>query len=60
VELKRELAADTELIPSSGGVYEVEVDGEIIFSKKELRRFPRDGEIIQLIKEKLNTSGKLI
>jgi selenoprotein W-related protein len=60
VELKRELAADTELIPSLGGVYEVEVDGQIIFSKKELRRFPRDGEIIQLIQEKLNISGKLI
>jgi selenoprotein W-related protein len=60
VELKRELAADTELIPSLGGVYEVEIDGEKIFSKKELRRFPRDGEIIQLIREKKKTSGKLI
>jgi selenoprotein W-related protein len=55
VELKRELAADTELIPSSGGVYEVEVDGERIFSKSQLKRFPREGEIINLIREKLNT-----
>ena len=54
-ELKRELAVDTVLIPSSGGVYEVEVDGERIFSKSELKRFPREGEIINLIREKLNT-----
>jgi selenoprotein W-related protein len=59
-ELQQELMADTELIPSSGGVYEVEVDGEKIFSKKELRRFPREGEILQLVREKIKTSGKLI
>jgi selenoprotein W-related protein len=27
-----------DLIPSSGGVYEVDVDGERIFSKKQLGR----------------------
>lgn len=27
-----------DLIPASGGLYEVEVDGERIFSKKELGR----------------------
>jgi selenoprotein W-related protein len=58
--LKRELAVETALIPSSGGVYEVEVDGEKIFSKKELKRFPRDGEILHRIREKLNTKGRLI
>ena len=53
-ELKRELAAEVELLPSSGGVYEVAVGGEKIFSKKDLKRFPRDGEIIQLIRKRLN------
>jgi selenoprotein W-related protein len=57
--LKRELAVEAVLIPSSGGVYEVEVDGENIFSKKELKRFPRDGEILHLIREKLKVLGKL-
>jgi len=47
------------LIPSSGGVYEVEVNGEKIFSKIELKRFPREGEILHLIREKLNASGNL-
>jgi len=38
-----------ELIGSSGGVYEVVVDGNLIFSKKKLGRFPEDGEIRRLI-----------
>jgi len=37
------------LIPSSGGVFEIMNNGELIFSKKNLNRFPDDGEIIDLI-----------
>ncbi|HID70592.1 MAG TPA: SelT/SelW/SelH family protein [Desulfobacterales bacterium] len=48
-ELKNEFDADVELIASSGGVYEVVVDGKNIFSKKALSRFPDDGEIVKLI-----------
>jgi selenoprotein W-related protein len=33
------------LIPSAGGVFEVEADGELVFSKKALDRFPEDEEI---------------
>jgi len=45
------LGADTdiELIAGSGGVYEVSVDGRLVFSKRSLGRFPEDGEIIRLI-----------
>jgi len=50
--LKREFAADVQLISSSGGVYEVVVEGEKIFSKAQLKRFPDDGEIVQLIKDR--------
>ena len=31
---------DLTLIPSGGGVYEVTTNGTLIFSKKELERFP--------------------
>ncbi len=37
------------LLPSGGGVYEITKNGELIFSKKKLDRFPDDGEIIELI-----------
>lgn len=44
--------AGVNLIPSGGGVFEVIVDGQLIFSKKELKRFPEDGELSQIIDEK--------
>jgi selenoprotein W-related protein len=37
------------LIPSSGGVFEVEIDGALVFSKKELDRFPEEDEIFAAI-----------
>ncbi len=40
------------LTPSGGGVYEVEKNGKLIFSKKSLDRFPELDEIIALIDEK--------
>jgi selenoprotein W-related protein len=42
--------AEVRLMPSSGGVFEVSVDGNLVFSKKALRRHPQPGEVIQLIK----------
>lgn len=36
------------LQPSSGGVFEVTVGDKLIFSKKELERFPEEGEVINL------------
>jgi selenoprotein W-related protein len=38
------------LIPSSGGVFEVEVDGNLIFSKKQLKRHATWEEIRDAIK----------
>ena len=37
------------LIPSGGGVFEVVKNGDLIFSKKSLDRFPDDGEVMNLI-----------
>jgi len=41
--------SEMTLIPSGGGVYEVQKNGKLIFSKKELDRFPELDEIIDLI-----------
>jgi selenoprotein W-related protein len=38
-----------ELIPSSGGVFEVAVNGEKIYSKKETGVFPTPKELIKLM-----------
>jgi len=39
------------LIQSSGGVFEVEVDGRRIFSKKNTKRHAEPGEIVRLIRQ---------
>jgi selenoprotein W-related protein len=39
-----------ELIPSSGGVFEVEVNGSLIFSKKAAGRHAGTGEILNLVR----------
>ena len=40
---------DVKIFPSSGGIFEVKMDGELIFSKKEIGRFPMMGEVIRII-----------
>ena len=38
-----------KLIQASGGVFEVEVDGRKLFSKKSLGRHATPGEVLKLI-----------
>ena len=37
--------AEVELVPGVGGVFEITVDGRLVFSKKQTGRFPTDEEI---------------
>ena len=39
------------MIPTSGGVFEIIVNGSLIFSKNQLGRFPEEGEIVKLIED---------
>ena len=41
------------IIPSQGGVFEISVDGKLLFSKTELGRFPEDGEAEEIIRNAL-------
>jgi selenoprotein W-related protein len=41
---------ETKLIPSSGGIFDVTVDGKLVFSKKALGRHAKPGEIVDLLK----------
>ncbi len=50
-ELKEKFGADVELIRGDNGIFDVEVDGKLIFSKYEKGRFPNPGEIEALIKK---------
>ena len=52
-ELQNKFSADVEILEGSGGVFEVELNGNSVFSKKELGRFPNENEVIDLIEEVL-------
>jgi len=39
------------LVQSSGGVFEVDVDGRRIYSKKSTKRHAEPGEVVRLIRE---------
>jgi len=40
---------DATLIEGSGGIFLVTVDGAVIYSKKEMGRFPEEGEVSKFI-----------
>jgi len=46
------------LIKGGGGVFEVKLDGELIFSKKQARRFPEPGEVEATIEARSGTTAK--
>jgi selenoprotein W-related protein len=39
------------LVPGTGGVFVVRIEGEIIWSRKELGRFPDIAELKQLVRD---------
>ena len=44
--IKDETGVESELICGGGGIFDVVVDGEMIFSKHEVDRFPEPDEIL--------------
>ena len=48
-ELEKNLGAEIELIAGSNGIFDVTLDGKMIFSKFEKGRFPQADEIISLV-----------
>ena len=49
--LKKHCGNDVELIPSTGGVFEVVVEGVLVYSKKETGEFPDEQQLVkQLVK----------
>jgi selenoprotein W-related protein len=52
-DLQRKFGIQPELVRSSGGVFEVILGNELIFSKRELGRFPEPGEVEELLSAKV-------
>ncbi len=43
--------AELTVVPAAGGVFEVDVNGELLFSKTALGRHAEPGEIVRLLRE---------
>ena len=43
---------DSQLVRGSGGIFEVTVDNDRIFSKKQEGRFPSEKEIVDKLRER--------
>jgi selT/selW/selH-like putative selenoprotein len=48
--------SNIKLIESGGGIFDVECNGKLVFSKQKIegQRFPEDGEITRLIEQDKN------
>lgn len=44
---------DVVLVTGSKGVFDVEVDGELLFSKKAVGRHAEPGEVLRLFRERI-------
>ena len=49
LELKSENDMEILLVPGSSGVFDVSVNGIVVFSKNKIGRFPNKGEIRELL-----------
>ena len=48
--IREEFGVESELIKGDQGIFDVEVDGRRIFSKHEVGRFPKNEEILALLR----------
>ena len=47
------------LVPGTGGIFEVRLDGEVIFNKKAEGRFPESKELKQLVRDRIDPGRDL-
>lgn len=49
----KQKAAGLTLVPSRGGVFELVVDGELVYSKVQTGRFPDESEVLSAVRSRL-------
>ncbi len=51
--------AEVALVPGTGGVFDIRLDGELLFSRKDAGRFPEAKEVKQLVRDKIDPARSL-
>ncbi len=49
---------DLRLVPGDHGVYDVDLDGKLIFSLDKTLRFPEAGELVEAIRKSLGKKAR--
>ena len=44
--MEQKYGAEVELVPGVAGVFDITVDGQLKYSKKQTGRFPTDDEVV--------------
>ena len=42
-----------EVVPGRGGIFDVHVDGDLVFTKSMLGRYPKPDDVVPLLRERL-------
>ncbi len=50
---------EVALAPGTGGVFDIHLDGELLWSRKERGRFPESREIKQLVRDRIDPGRPL-
>jgi selenoprotein W-related protein len=53
-QIEKKFGIQPKLIRSHGGVFEVTVGNDLIFSKKKMGRFPEPGEVETALEQRAN------
>jgi predicted Rdx family selenoprotein len=48
-----------EVVPGDGGIFDVHLDGELVFTKSMLGRYPDPDDVVPLLAEKLGSRPRL-
>jgi len=51
--------SEVALIPGRGGIFEVRLDGETIYSRRQTGRFPESKELKQLVRDRIDPERDL-
>ena len=54
LELHEDDVTSIEVVPGANGIFDVHVDGELVFTKSMLGRYPEPDEVVPLIAARLS------
>jgi selenoprotein W-related protein len=52
-EMEHDLGS-LEVVTGSGGIFDVHLDGELVFTKSMLGRYPQPDDVLPLLRERLD------